>query len=136
VTSSPGEQRQPYEGSPPRAWLRLRFATPAGMAREWKLIADTGNPLPVVIAQEHLHEFSFGAGTDVDTNFGRLEAAWLQLAMPELGLDVMMIGYGSDAVVAATKISQPEFDGLVGLPLLRLLQYGGDADEFWIRRRT
>ena len=26
-----------------------------------------------------------------------------------------------------------DFSGLVGLPLLRLLEYGGDADWFWLR---
>ena len=41
-----------------------------------------------------------------------------------------MIGYGSDAVVAATQANSPDFGGLVGLPLLRTMRYGGDADFF------
>jgi hypothetical protein len=35
--------------------------------------------------------------------------------------------------VNVVKRSDPEFGGLVGLPLLRMLEYGGDAGWFWIR---
>jgi hypothetical protein len=34
---------------------------------------------------------------------------------------------------AAAEASSPDFGGLVGLPLLRLMEYGGDADWFWLR---
>ena len=69
----------------------------------------------------------------MSTNFGILEGGWLQLSMPELGLMQPILGYASDAVVTAAKTSSPAFDGLAGLPLLRLLEYGGDASSFWIR---
>jgi len=78
--------------------------------------------------------WSFGDGRDVETNFGVLQAAWFHLAMPELGLDRMVIGYVSDNVVKSTQASHPDFDGLAGLPLLRLLEYGGDAEAFWIQK--
>ncbi len=67
------------------------------------------------------------------SNFGWLEGGWLRLAMPELGLDQDLLGYASDDVVTATQASCPDFAGLAGLAFLRLVEYGGDADEFWIR---
>ncbi len=73
------------------------------------------------------------AGPDVSTNFGLLEGGWLQLAMPELRLLQPLLGYASDAVVAAAQESHPDFQGLAGLPLLRLTEYGGNADTFWLR---
>jgi hypothetical protein len=103
--------------------------------REWKLVADIGCPCAIVIGLEHLPEFSFGIGSDAATNFGILESAWLHLAMPEFGLESLVLGYGSDEVLATVQADHPDFEGLAGLPLLRLLEYGGNADEFWIRRR-
>jgi len=73
------------------------------------------------------------AAPDVNSNFGLLEAGWLHLSMPELGPDQDVVGYASDVVVTATKASSPDFEGLAGLPVLRLLEYGGDADWFWLR---
>jgi hypothetical protein len=50
--------------------------------------------------------------------------------MPELGLIEPIHGYGSDSVAQAVKRDSSDFSGLVGLPLLRLTEYGGDADWF------
>jgi hypothetical protein len=70
---------------------------------------------------------------DMNSNFGLLQGGWLHIHMPELGLDQDLIGYASDAVVAAAKASCPDFEGLVGLPVLQLVEYGGDATGFWLR---
>jgi hypothetical protein len=74
-----------------------------------------------------------GDAPDVNTNFGTLQGGWLHVLMPELGLDQYLVGYASDAVVTATKASCPDFEGLAGLPLLRMTEYGGDPDWFWLR---
>jgi hypothetical protein len=71
-------------------------------------------------------------GYSLWSNFGALEAGWLQVVIPDIGFDQKVLGYGSDAVISAAKASSPDFEGLVGLPLLRLMQYGGDGDAFWI----
>jgi hypothetical protein len=41
--------------------------------------------------------------------------------------------FASEAVAAAARVSHATFQGLAGLPLLRLLRYGGNADEFWLQ---
>lgn len=112
----------------------LRLAARDGSTQEFKLIADTGNPFAVVLSRDHLAKLSFGLTSNLDTNFGILEGTWFLLAMPEFGLNILQTGYVSSEVVASTKESHPDFEGLVGLPLLRLLEYGGNASEFWIRR--
>jgi hypothetical protein len=129
----PHEQRYPYQGFPPRAWISVRLATPQGDTRDWKLIADIGCPFPLVIGVDDLPDFSFGAGNHVQSNFGILESAWLHLAMPEFGLDFLILGYGSEEVLDSARTDHPDFGGLAGLPFLRLLEYGGNASEFWIR---
>ena len=45
----------------------------------------------------------------------------------------MIFGYASDQVTDAIQDSSPNFEGLVGLPLLRRLEFGGNADHFWVR---
>lgn len=127
------EQRNPYKGTPPRPWVRLRLAAPDGSTQELDLLADTGNPCALIIGQQLMARLKHGDGPDMNTNFGRLEGGWLQLEMPELQMVRPILGYASDAVVTAAKASHPDFKGLVGLPLLRLVEYGGDAVGFWLR---
>ena len=69
-----------------------------------------------------------------NSNFGLLDGGWIRVAMPELGLDQDLVGYSNDAVANAAKRSDPDFEGVVGLPFLRLFEFGGDPDSFWLRR--
>jgi hypothetical protein len=133
MIAGPSEQRNPYKGSPPRPWVRLRFTAPDGTTQEVELLADTGNPCAVIISQALMARLKLRAAPDVQSNFGLLEGGWLHLTMPELGLDQDVVGFGSDAVGTAAKASSPDFEGLAGLPFFRLLEYGGDADWFWLR---
>jgi len=124
------EQRNPYKGIPQRPWIRLRLAAPDGSLAELELLADTGNPCAIIIAQHNLARLKASDAPDINTNFGPMQGGWLQLAMPELGLVQPIRGYGSDAVLTTAKASHVDFEGLIGLPLLRLVEYGGDADWF------
>jgi len=134
VTPDPSEQKNPYEGNPSRAWIRIRLEAFNGSKVELKLIADTGAPFAFVVSSEVLGQCNQGDGPHANTNFGILEGAWFRLALPELGLTQKLFGYASDDVVTSTKLNRADFDGLAGLPLLRLLEYGGNAEEFWIRK--
>ena len=127
------EQRNPYKGSPPRPWVRLRLTALDGTVEEIELLADTGNPCAVIISQASMAKVKQGDATDISTNFGLLEGGWLRVTMPELGLDQDLVGYASDAVLRATQASSPDFAGLAGLPFLRLVEYGGNVDWFWLR---
>ena len=69
----------------------------------------------------------------VNSNFGQLEGGWLHLNMAELDLNQLLVGYTNDAVLTAVQASSPDFDGLAGLPLLRMVEYGGNATSFWLR---
>jgi hypothetical protein len=40
------------------------------------------------------------------------------------------VGYANDKVVEVVQRSDSGFAGLVGLPLLRLMEYGGNAETF------
>lgn len=126
----PSEQRNPYKGSPERPWIRLRLAAADGSTLEREFLADTGNPCALILAQQDMARLKARDGPDMSTNFGPLQGGWIQLAMPELGLTQTVPGYASDAVAATAAASHPDFQGLVGLPLLRLVEYGGDAD--WV----
>ena len=133
MTPIPFEQRNPYKGSLPRPWIRIRFSTPAGLLWEGEFLADTGCPQELVVSRSLLSRLQHRKAPSVNTNFGVLSGAWLELAMPELGLVRRSLGYGNDSIVAAARASSPHFEGLVGLPFLRLLEYGGDANWFWVR---
>lgn len=127
------EQRNPYKGGPPRPYIRLRLAAPDGSTRELELLADTGNPCALIVGEQSMTGLKLADAPDVHSNFGLLVGGWMQLSMPELGLTQPILGYGSDTVAAAANASHADFAGLIGLPLLRLVEYGGDADHFWLR---
>lgn len=97
------------------------------------LLVDTGNPFAIIVSQAVMRRLRRRVVSDVNTNFGVLKGRWFRLLMPEFGLDCGLACYVSDAVADSTKRSDPSFDGLVGLPFLRLLEFGGDADCFWLR---
>lgn len=133
MIARPSEQRNPYQGSPPRPWVWLRLKALDGTTQEVNLLADTGNPCGIIISQIFMAKLKMKAAPPVQSNFGLLHGGWLHLDMAELGLDQHLVGYASDTVVNATKASSSHFEGLVGLPFLRLVEYGGNADWFWLR---
>lgn len=128
MSAVPVGQRNPYKGSPPRPWILLRFAAVDGTFRELELLADTGNPCALIIGQAEMALLRQGTAPDMQSNFGLLEGGWVQIDMPGLGFGLPLLGYACDPVVTAAKASSPDFDGLAGLPLLRLAEYGGDAN--------
>ncbi len=111
----------------------MRLTAPDGTAQEVEVVADTGNPCALVISPARMAGLKHRAAPDVQSNFGLLEGGWLHLAMPDLGLDQDVAGFASDAVARDVQASHLDFEGLAGLPLLRLVEYGGDANEFWLR---
>ena len=127
-------QRNAYKGDPPRPWIRLRLVGPDGRTQDSDFIADTANPLPISVGLEVMDEFRHRYGPGVQSNFGLLEGGLIHVAVPELGFEKEIIGFAGDSVADAARTSSPDFQGVLGLPLLRIFEYGGDADWFWIRR--
>lgn len=122
-----------YKGTPPRPWIRLDLITPDGETRVVEAVADTGNPLPLIVSSALMFDCCHLGGPGTETNFGRLDGGFLRVRIPETGVDAMIFGYASDQVTDAIQDSSPNFEGLVGLPLLRRLEFGGNADHFWVR---
>jgi hypothetical protein len=133
MASIPYRQQNPYKGTSPRCWVRLRFASADGSLHERELIADTGSPCAVILGQTDLALLFRSAAAGMNSNFGHLTGAWLELSMPELGLNAPILCYGSDQVLQAVQGDSVDFAGLAGLPLLRMVEYGGDATSFWIQ---
>jgi hypothetical protein len=136
VIALPGVQRNPYKGDPPRPWIRLQLRAVNGSVQQLDLLADTGNPFPIVISEAHWLQVNQGVTQGVLTNFGLMPGGWVEVVIPELGFDELVTGYGNDAVAASTQASSPDFGGLIGLPLLRMMRYGGDADFFWVESES
>jgi len=129
----PAEQRSIYKGEPARAWLRLQLISVDDGVRELEFLVDTGNPCAIIVDTATMQSLRWRESITTDSNFGPLEGGWLRIAIPELAFDEKTLGYANDSVVNVVKRSDPGFAGLVGLPLLRMLEYGGDAGRFWIR---
>jgi hypothetical protein len=127
-------QRNTYKGTTLRCWVRLRFAAADGSLNERELVADTGSPCAVILNQADLALLSRAKTLGIGTNFGQLSGGWLELALPELGLTCPIRGYGSDQVWQAVQSDSSDFAGLVGLPVLRLMEYGGDDRTFWVSK--
>ena len=120
-------QRNPYKGASPRCWVRIRFVALDGSFHERDLLADTGSPCAVILGAAELSKLSHTSAEGIESNFGTLNGGWLSIEMPELGLSTPVLGFGSDQVLNAVQSDSPAFAGLVGLPLLRMTKYGGDA---------
>ena len=129
------EQRNAYKGTPQRPWLRVALVAADGTTRELDVLADTGNPCALVVGTDLMQQFQLVSAPGVSTNFGQLAGCWLRVQISEMSFDEDILAYGSDAVAQAVQDSHSDFEGLAGLPLLRLLEYGGDRNEFWIRNQ-
>jgi hypothetical protein len=126
-------QRNAYKGSPERAWLRVQIVALDGAVFDGDVLVDTGNPFAIVLDSSRMRRFKQLDAPPLTSNFGTLEGGWVQVRIPATGIDRLILGYGSDAVAAACQRSSLDFEGLAGLPLLRLGEYGGDAGAFWLR---
>jgi hypothetical protein len=129
------EQRNLYKGEPLRPWLQLVLVAADGATHELEALADTGNPCALVVGAKVMEQFNLGLTPGMSTNFGRLEGGWLRVQIPEVDFDSDVLAYGSEAVVEAVQESDHDFGALAGLPLLKLMEYGGDGESFWVRTR-
>ena len=100
---------------------------------ERDLLADTGSPCAVILGDAELSKLSHTSAEGIESNFGTLNGGWLSIEMPELGLSTQVLGFGSDQVLQTVQSDSPDFAGLIGLPLLRMTEYGGDATSFWLK---
>lgn len=128
------EQRNPYKGQAQRAALRLEFRAPDASRHTLELLVDTGSAEGVMVSRDMYHRLVFAPLRPVFfPNWGFTFRGWFRLAMPSLGLTEWVEGYGNDLIATAAVDEHPDFRGLVGLPVLRLGEYGGNADDFWFR---
>jgi hypothetical protein len=128
------EQRNTYVGDPARACMRLALHLLDNAPQEAVLLVDTGSPCPLIIGEEALRACLVEEAADVMSNFGLLKGGWSEVTIDRVGVTLRVKTYGSDAVVAAVRQSAAVFHGLAGLPLVRMLDYGGDSEYFWLRR--
>ena len=126
-------QKNPYMGRTPRPWLSVPFRNSAGVVHTVKLIADTGCPQGIILAPEWFDSLVTTRFASIRTNFGVMDGGWLHVFDPESGFVELVRGYSSATVAHHALTSHTDFAGLVGLPILRLGEYGGDASEFWFR---
>ncbi len=125
------EQRNPYRG--PRPWLRLGFRAPDRTVMSLDLVADTGSPAGIIIRSDLMNALRVAPSRNRQSNFGELEGGWIQWHNPDLGIVELVLAFGNDRAATAAARSHPDFVGLIGLPLLRLGEYGGNATDFWFR---
>lgn len=125
------EQRNPYRGS--RPWLRLGFRASDGVIHRLDLVADTGSAAQIVLRIDLLTALRFSPFPNRPSNFGPMVGGLLRLYEPALGIVETVVGYGSDRLAAIAARSHPDFVGVVGLPLLRIGEFGGNATDFWFR---
>lgn len=127
------EFRTAYRGVTERAWLRLDFRAPDGTIHPLDLVADTGCGDAVILRKPLFDLLTTAPAPGYFSSWGYMEGGLLQLDMPACGLVQLVHGYANNIVGAGVAADDPDFMGLVGLPLLRLGEYGGNATDFWFR---
>ncbi len=128
----PGQLRE-YRGFPQRAWMRIRLQSLEDEIVEMDAMIDTGCPYSIVLDDRLFERFMHRYIKSVESNFGLLAGGWLRAIVPGTRLNADVVGYGSSTILRLLHASDRRFEGLIGLPLLRMLEYGGDATRFWIR---
>ena len=132
MTRTRPEQRNPYKGSPPRPWIRLNLRAPDGGLEPVQLLADTGNSCALIIGANVKGRFKRGDAPDMGSNFVPLTGGWLQVWLTDIGFDRHLLGYGSDAVASAAKVSDQV---LMDWPAFRFSACSSTAgtNGFWVR---
>lgn len=125
------EQRNPYSGN--RPWLRLGFRGPDGAVQTLKLLADTGCAAQIVLRLDLFLTLRFLTRANRTSNFGDMIGGLLRVYTPDLGIVETVPAYGNDGMAALAARSDPSFVGAIGLPFLRIGEYGGNATDFWFR---
>ena len=126
-------QKNLYLGRTPRPWLAVPFRNSEFVVHTVKLIADTGCPQSVILAPEWFDSLVTSRFASIRANFGEMDGGWLQIFDPDSGFVELVRGYSSAKVGGIAFADHPDFAGIVGLPILRLGEYGGDASDFWFR---
>ena len=111
----------------------MHLIAPNDQLRTLELAVDTGNPCAIIIDAEMMQTMRWRESSSAQSNFGSLDGGWLRVAIPELEFDVKLLGHANDSVVDVARRSDAKFVGLAGLPLLRMLEYGGNGGFFRIR---
>ena len=122
-----------YRGIPPRPLTRLRLIGATGDIIELDAVVDSGSPLTIVVGMDVFARFAHRETRTVSTNFGTLKSGWIRMTIPQTRFNQEIRVYGSDTVVHSVQLSDRRFAAVIGLPVLRMFEYGGDADRFWIR---
>jgi len=133
MSGAMAEQRNRYKGTPPRCWVLVHLLALDGTDQVVELLADTGSPFTLILGDSLLRRFEHGWAPPPATHTGFLRRGVVRLAVPDVGFDAFLAAYASDALVGEAQVSSPDFEGLAGLPFLRMVEYGGDAAWFWIR---
>lgn len=123
------EIRTQYTGG--RAWMTLGFLATDGSRIDLPLVVDTGCKSGVIVGVDHFDSLKHGRVPAIHNNFGPMRGGWLLLNMPELGLFRRVRGYESPGLAMAVVLDDPTFRGVVGLPVLQLGEFGGNATDFW-----
>ena len=76
-----------YKGAPPRPWMRVELIAPDGTSRLLEAVADTGNPLPLIVSSAVMAACRHLGGPGTGTNLGRLDGGFLGVRIPETGVD-------------------------------------------------
>ena len=126
-------QQNAYLGRTPRPFLRMTLSDLAGTAHDLMLLADTGSPYALILKEFWFDRLVHTDTKDIDTNFGRMASGWVHLYMPDFGISELVKAYSNRSVGRDLAAEHPDFAGLVGLPVLRLGEYGGNATDFWFR---
>ena len=124
-------QRNPYRNN--RPWVTLPLRSRAGGVRDFCLIADTGSSVGFVLAPTVYDSFIHRDTASIRNNFGLLLGGWFRLYSPANGLVEFVRGYRSEGIGLSVASHHPDFVGLVGLvglPVLRLGEYGNNATDF------
>ncbi|MBA4065038.1 MAG: hypothetical protein C0501_15255 [Isosphaera sp.] len=125
------EQRNRYRGS--RPWLRLGFRAADGAVCHFDLVADTGSAPGLILRPDVMDRLRFLPYRNRVSNLGELVGGWVRLYNPEFGVVETVVAYGNARGAELAARSHPDFVGLIGLPILRVGEYGGNATDFWFR---
>jgi hypothetical protein len=104
-----------------------------GTVHPLDLVVDTASADAFVLRMSVFEQLMWSPNRSTATTWGFMLGGWLRLYMPASGLVELIAGYGNNMLAAGVAAEDPQFMGLVGMPFLRLGEFGGNADALWFR---
>jgi hypothetical protein len=123
-----------YRTNPvPRIQITTDFVDSGRQKDSRILLVDTGCPLDGIIDFNTAERMNHGYFVSSKSgHFGEMQGYLMKIVLPTIHFEQVVPFWSNQKVTQS--LASEGFDGMIGLPLLQKLTYGGNAIEFFLEK--